>query len=306
MYPRARASKESLILPNAKGSREEISMQPLVVVNAYGMSFRENGYSRVLIEIIPRLIEMSMDVQYVVVGSQEGLERLQLSGASSFTVPTHVPLIMWDQFVLPAIARHLGAALIYTQRECGPLWGPRCVLHLHEDPIQRWLVEQPGSLRHRLERMYQRVVMPRGFRHATRVFTSSKATQESVLKNSKYVIDSIVPLGVSDCFRRSQYCPLDSRTYLFHLGSEYSRDNSYNVLCAYFELLKSKGCELNLKVAGSMGSLQPSLDDMISRNGAADRVVMLGYVGDHELAQLFSGPVCPFYRPVWKVSVCNL
>lgn len=264
-------------------------MKPIVVLNGYGLSCRGGGYTRVLTEIIPRLREVSNDVEYVVVGSPEEIESLQLRGDRSFTVSKHIPLAIWDQLVLPAIARYLGAALIYSQRECGPLWGPRTLLHLHEDPIQRWLIEQPVSLRNRMERIYQRIVMPRGFRHAARVIASSKATQESVLKNWSYQIDNVVPLGVADCFLRSQYYPLDSRKYLFHLGSGNPRDNSYNVLLAYCELLKGSRCELKLKVAGSMGSLQPILDKTVSSNDVADRVTMLGYVDDQELAKLFSG-----------------
>lgn len=262
----------------------------LVAIDGFDLRSRGKGVSRSLQNIIPRLLRSQGQLQYVVLTTPEG-RRVMGEDVKDFYVNVpKMPGSVWEQFGLPYFASRAGADLIYSQRECGPVWGPHYVLHIHEDPALRWAIDQSSSLRERLRRAYTRLAFTRSFKRATVILASTQATATMLL--SRTALDpkkvKVVHLGVDDCFFEVEP-PLDTTSYIFHLGSSDVRDNTSLVIRSYFEVRRQKEALPPLIVAGDMGERENEIRDEVKQLDMSKHVRLLGRVSDSELASLFAG-----------------
>lgn len=262
----------------------------LVAIDGFDLRRRGKGVSRSLQNIIPRLLEAQGRLQYVVLTTTEG-RGVMGEDAKDFCVNVpKMPGSVWEQFGLPHFASRAGADLIYTQRECGPVWGSPYVLHIHEDPALRWAIDQPSSFRERLRRAYTRVAFTRSLWRATVLLASTQATATMLLRRT--ALDpqkvKVVHLGVDDRFFDVEP-PLDSSSYIFHLGSSDVRDNTSLVIRSYFEVRRQKEALPPLIVAGDMGEKENEIRDEVKQLDLSKHVRLLGRVSDAELASFFAG-----------------
>ncbi len=261
-----------------------------VAIDGFDLRIKGKGVSRSLQNIIPRLLNSKGPLQYVVLTTPEGVGVLGEDVKDFCIKVPNVPGSVWEQFGLPYFARRAGADLIYTQRECGPMWGLPYVLHIHEDPVLRWAIDHPRSFRERLRRAYTRGTFMRSLMRAPVILASTHATAIMLLRRT--ALDprkvKIAHLGVDDCFFEVGP-PLDSTSYIFHLGSSDLRDNTSLVIRSYFEAMKQNVALPPLMVAGDMGERANEIRDEVKQLDLSERVRLLGRVSDAELAKLFAG-----------------
>jgi glycosyltransferase involved in cell wall biosynthesis len=262
----------------------------LVAIDGFDLRIRGKGVSRSLQNIIPRLLRSQGQLRYVVLTTAEGRRTMGEDVKDFCIIVPKMPGSVWEQFGLPRFARRAGADLIYSQRECGPLWGLPYVLHIHEDPALRWAVDRARGSRERLRRAYTRLAFPRSLRRAPVILASTQATATMLLRRT--ALDPhrvrVVHLGVDDCFFEVEP-PLDSASYILHLGSSDVRDNTSLVIRSYFEVRRTKEALPPLIVAGDMGDTENEIREDVKQLDLSKHVRLLGRVSDSELASLFAG-----------------
>lgn len=253
-------------------------MKQVVVLDGFAVRQEGKGVSRALLNILPRLVDRGA-FDYRVLATREGSHLLEVP-SSIIEIVSPQPSSYWEQLTLPRVARELAASTLYTLRECGPLWGPRAVVHITEVPEMHasW-----SGLKEVARSTYERVVFPRSVRRAATVLAISKATAMSV---EKYLgMDpghiEVAHLGVDRAFFTGERG--GQRTFIFHLGSSDPRDNTLGVVAAYEQLKREKGNVPELVVAGPLGSIDAEI------SGRKPTCVQLrGRVSDQELADLLS------------------
>lgn len=261
-----------------------------IVLDGTALRRQGKGVARVLRHVLPLVgtASGSDDLECAVVTTEEG-SRLLGSTASEIVIIPEMPQSVWEQVGLPWYARKLGARAIYSHSECGSLWGPRVVLHVPEDPYTRWRGAPARSSRERGRRVYQRIAMSRGLRHAPVVVTSCNAVAEALAgRFGRYLPHVVViPLGVdTDIFHPD---PTGSRAdMVFHLGSADSRDQSTVVVRAYARALRTVPDLPDLVIAGDLGHQSRLVSDAAEHAGIQARVHLLGRVSDDDLRHSYA------------------
>ncbi len=250
------------------------------------------GVGRVLAELTPRLVELDPG-RYRVVCTPSALPLLggHVDRSAAVVLPA-VPQAAWEQVVLPAAARRLGAGAVYSHQECGALWGPPLLLHVPEDPEVRWAREPVTTAREGARRTYSRALLGRSLRRAL-VVTSTRATLDDLSRNHGLpsAAGEVVPLGVDLGRFRPPSGPGGRPPYFFHLASSDPRDRTDLVVDAYARLSARAADAPALVVAGRLGARAAAMEARVVRHGIGGRVSLVGFVPDTELVELYGRAV---------------
>ena len=261
-------------------------MKLRVLLDGTGIRCGGKGVSRFQGELFHRLIDSDTRLDYVCALTQDGE---LLSGIESDrVVPVSITSqIRWAQYELPALARRLGADIIYTTAEFTSLWGPRTVSHIFEIPDVRAGLNQESVLRDRLSKHVATRIFPRSLHRAAEIVTSTKVIAEQLAQQFGLNVEQIhvVPLGVSPELFFPAGLP---RSILFHLGSSDPRDGTLLVCEAYIRARRMRSDMPRLVVAGDLGDVMaPSL---CSRSSCllSSAVTFVGRVDDDRLREFYS------------------
>jgi glycosyltransferase involved in cell wall biosynthesis len=255
-----------------------------------GMAVRRagRGVSRVLRELLPRLVSGDSALDCFILTTREGRSLLGKVGGEVTVVPS-MPKSIWEQSGLPFFAARGGAQVIYSHSESAPLWGPGVVLHVPEDPYLRWEGAAATSWREHARRAYQRLTMERGLRRSLVLVVSCEAVAAELGERFGGDLPRtvIVPLGVdTDVFFPE---PDDGTApFVFHLGSSEPRDETAMVLGAYRRALRLAPDLPDLKIGGDLGGLAERLLAQAAELGIERRVHLLGRISDEELRRCYS------------------
>src|ERR1700733_4908767 len=138
-------------------------MTLLLAIDATAVRPSGRGVSRYLRQLLPLLTESGTGPDCVTFTTGEGRQLLDGCGGKIVVVPS-MPSSIWEQVGLPWYARKFRAQVIFMHSECGPLWGPKVVLHVPEDPYIRWAGATAATWRERERRLYERTVMGKSLR----------------------------------------------------------------------------------------------------------------------------------------------
>lgn len=261
----------------------------MALVAIDGMALRNNGrgVARSMQQLIP-LLSSHGGLDYVALVTQEGSRLLGSYPGPRAIVPP-MPKSIWEQFGLPWYARKVGAQLIFSRSECAPLWGPRVLLDVPEDPYIRWNLMPATSSREHLRRAYQRLTMSAGIRRAPVILASCHSTADAL--SARFGRDictiKIVPLGVDTAVFHGSTRP-PSEDCIFHLGSAETRDQSSLVVRAYSEAVKSSPDLPDLFIAGDLGLNITQVKKAVTDANIETRVHLLGWISDEELQHRYS------------------
>jgi glycosyltransferase involved in cell wall biosynthesis len=250
------------------------------LVDALDLGHNEKGVSRVLLSLVPRLLERSDEV--LVACSNTGNELLGERLQGRAVVVSRPLQSKWEQWDLPWLARRHGVAAVYSHREAGALWGPPLLLHVPEDPEVRWQRDPPRSARDRARRMYSRLLLRRSLRHSAVVAVSTRAVARQLAAGYGIDLDSIllIPLGVDlELFRPSTHSAGDA---VFHLGSSDPRDRTVLVAEAWALASRLSGSLPKLVIGGDLGHVAEAVRERADELGVT--VELTGRLGDRELA----------------------
>jgi glycosyltransferase involved in cell wall biosynthesis len=256
-----------------------------LVLDLFDLGANTKGVARVLTELAPRMFALAPE-RYRAVCSPLGLPILRRLGLEHVaTVVRRVPNAVWEQALLPLACSRLGAAAVYSHRECGALWGPPQLLHVPEDPEIRWRREPTTAMREQLRRRYSRLLMDRSLIRAE-VVVSTSATRDDLVHN--HHLDparaAVVPLGVDlDVFRPVSDGPTRP-PFFFTLASEDERDRTDLILRAFAHYRRDLGGQDDLVIGGSLGGRADVLGRLTAELQVADSVELTGRLTDAELS----------------------
>jgi glycosyltransferase involved in cell wall biosynthesis len=185
------------------------------------------------------------------------------------------PMVVWEQWRRPRLARREGLAVVFTLSERAALWGPPEVAWVFEHPRlrARRARETAAPLRQRVVDAVTLALFPLSMRRAAVVLAGSEATARDLPVPARVVYP-----GVSESFAPGDAEP----SYFLHLASDDPRENGRVVLEAYAQL----GGGPELVIGGRPpASLRAAADEL----GVPVR--WTGYVPDEELPALYRGAI---------------
>lgn len=262
-----------------------------VVVDAFDIRRRGKGVSRTLQNLVSRLLVRDAGFRYLALTTREGAALLPDVPAGQLRIVPDVLGTVWEQILLPSIAYQLGAAAVYTHRECPAVWGPPTVVHVPEDPRHRWARDCRPPLRERGRRVYSRAVMSRGLRRARALIASTSVTADDISARFRITRTrfTVIPLGADDRFLRAK--PIQEEPFLFHLGSADSRENTELVTRSYVFLAERRFPIPRLVIAGELGPVGVSVRALVRKFALGSQVILTGRITDERLAELYAGAV---------------
>jgi glycosyltransferase involved in cell wall biosynthesis len=206
----------------------------------------------------------------------EGVE--VLGGAS------RMPVALWAQLELPAVARRVAADVIWSPANIGPLRAGRHVVSIHDASVfvgPEWF--SPAF------RLYYRALLPRIGRRAERVLAPSEAARSDLARHGVAPEDRIevVSPGISPAFHGA----LDAsgweaeKPYVLAVGSRDPRKNWRTLLRAWTLLPETVRSGRKLLLAG--GSARAFARDPLGPLPPGAK--LLGHVPEERLPGLYGG-----------------
>jgi glycosyltransferase involved in cell wall biosynthesis len=193
------------------------------------------------------------------------------------------PMIAWEQFRRPLLARRLGLELTITLSERAALWGPPEAAYVFEHPGHRVRRNREVGvpLRQRLVDLSTLALFALAMRRARVVLAASASTAADL---ASLRAARVVYSGVSHEFSPGT----EERAHVLHIASDDPRDNSAVVLEAY----AAAGAGLPpLVVAGPVRAVKASLLARAQALGIADRISWPGFQTTDSLVTLYRGAI---------------
>ena len=195
-------------------------------------------------------------------------------------VPTR-PMVAWEQFRLPRLARGLKLDVVLTASERAALWGPPEVVYLYEHPRHRSKRsrEVGTSLRQRLVDSTTQLVFRVAMRRAAVVIAASASTARDLAPLREA---PVLHSGIGE-----EFSPAETpRTHFLHLASDDPRDNSEVVVDAYAAYGEGRP---PLVVAGLLDVARPALEARARDAGVSIR--WAGFQTMAGLVELYRGAI---------------
>lgn len=171
-------------------------------------------------------------------------------------------------------------------------------------------VRVPGAASPRLKQ-YLDTVVPRSVHRADCIIADSQATKTDLIEEYKLPSEKIVVLlsGInshykkhSDAVRRltmrNKY-RIPPRPFIFTVGTVQPRKN-YSRLIQALKLLRSRGYDLGLVIAGGKGWLEDEMYQTIRDTQMTDYVHLIGFADDDDLPALYNGAACVAFPSLYE------
>ena len=263
-------------------------------------SASSGGAVRWLSGILPSMAEARPETEFYLLNRASHMSRLPSLPANVHWVGipratgSRLVRLLWLQVGLPRMLRNLGVEVLLGASDVSTL-RPPCpfVLMTHNlnpfSPVR----SQIWGRRQRIRLALQRELVRRCAQRADRVVFVSESSRQAMAPGLGILLEksTVVHHGVDDVFVPSQAVerPGDGRRFLLVVSAVLEHKNLARLIEAYGNLVSSLGEELDLVVAGPIGSvkLRQSLEQSVADSGLSSRVRFLGSVSSIELAELY-------------------
>jgi glycosyltransferase involved in cell wall biosynthesis len=190
---------------------------------------------------------------------------------------------LWEQMVLPTLARDAGAAVLFAPAYSGPILPPMpMVVAIHDVSFAahpEWFAWREGARR--------RTVVQLAARAAARVITISEFSKREIAAHLG--IDStkiaVVYPGVTAMAEGQR---ATGRPRVLFVGSIFNRRHVCELIDGFARLARSHA-EVHLDIVGdNRTSPHVNLESMVRATGLSDRIHLRSYVSDEELRLLYA------------------
>ena len=205
-------------------------------------------------------------------------------------IPKRMLRMLWLQTAVPVMAARDKVDVFWSPAHRLPSMLPRRVARVVTIHDLVW--KYAGETMRPFSRWLDATLMPEAVRIADRVITVSTNTAKDVLSEMPYAEGKLhhIPLGVSNLSQAARFSSLkeiglDAPYFLF-VGTLEPRKNLSGLIEAYSRLpVELKSCAL-LAIAGGKG-WGDDIAAVAGKFGVRDRIRVLGYVSDEQLATLY-------------------
>ncbi len=254
-----------------------------VLVDAYFID-RPYGFGRYVRELVYALDSAGVvELVVAVPAAGEAVARAHVRRARVVTAPDRF-FPIWEQWVVPRLARRLGCDLVHFPYQSMALAWPRAqsVVTMHDLMFFRVDGSAASSI-DRLAHAYRRWIYRLSTRRAGRVVAVSESTQGELIAQG---LDDVAVIPNSCDAFAAAYPELDAVVspgrYLLHRGSPGPHKNTRRIAAA-FQMLRALHPKVELVVFGLDRS------DPFAAEIEAPGVRFLGRVSDAQLAALYRG-----------------
>jgi glycosyltransferase involved in cell wall biosynthesis len=258
-------------------------MAPRVLIDGYFLG-KPYGFGRFIFELCRALGRAETDLEFVVATpSRVAAADLPVYARLSWHRLPDANLIVWEQVMLPRLARRLGCGVIHFPYNTRALFtgGIPAVTTVH-DLIFLQDGPRAGSLKDRILARYTRGIFQMATRRSRHVVSVSQTTQRllaaqgvtarTVYNTADGFIEAAAPASV----------PPPGRRYVLHRGGHAPHRNTGRVIEAFLRARPAIG-DVSLKILGAPGGagIWP-----VGEDGAVE---FLPRVSDAELGALYAG-----------------
>jgi glycosyltransferase involved in cell wall biosynthesis len=158
---------------------------------------------------------------------------------------------------------------------------------------------------------YLEIVVPRSVSAADHVIADSQATKDDLigLYNTSAEKITVLLSGIDSRYQSitDSVCLVTMRRkykipptpYLFTVGTVQPRKNYSRVIKA-LKILRERGYDLCLVIAGGKGWLENEMYQTIRDTGMTDYVHLIGFVDEADLPALYSGAICTAFPSLYE------
>ncbi len=293
-----------------------------------GISYRNAGLSRYLRTLLRGLSEVADDEVVTALvpagvvpqdlipqplAIMEGRGRRDAHESSLRIVSTHMPQdaparrLVWEQLVLPMLARRLGADVLHGPAHALPLRVPcPAAVTIHDLAFLRY----PGYFRP-ARRQYQEWIVRTSAARAERIVAISESTRAEIVALLGIAPErvSVIPPAVEPdfqpcedpatlaAFRAAHGLP---ESYLLNLGTLEPRKNLVGLVEAYARLRAGFADAPPLVIAGARGWYAQALFERVRALGLERAVRFVGYVPRGEQALWYSAATLFVYPSLYE------
>jgi glycosyltransferase involved in cell wall biosynthesis len=260
--------------------------RPRVLIDGYFLD-RPYGFGRYVRELIHALDVFLTDFDPVIVVPFEATESVKALTTRTRVVGRRSRIFpLWEQVVVPAVARSHGCSLVHFPYQSTALGWPRrsTVATIHDLMFLR-AGRTSVTLVDRLAHLYRRALFSMQTRHARQLVAVSEATRRELLSYAN--VDATVVSNVCEAFvaahRKVEPATAEGRFFL-HRGDPGPHKNTRRTIAAFARVRRLAG-DARLLVYGA--STNTSFLDGLPSAG----VTVLGKIGDDRLASLYKSAI---------------
>ena len=208
----------------------------------------------------------------------------------------HFRRLLWTQFELPKIYRHLKADLIYSPIPEAPLYSPSRYVVMAHDLIPLRFPRRTSPLTN-----YFRYVVPLVLQQAEHIICNSQATARDLSEFYGIPASKVTPILLgydSNNFYPRKTIAYFDRPYFLYLG----RQDPYKNLAGLIDAFAATNSQdYYLAIAGSTDTrFTPQLQQQAFELGVSDRVFWLDYLDYRELPVIISGALALVFPTFWE------
>lgn len=207
---------------------------------------------------------------------------------------------VWEQFVLPGLARRAGASLVHFTANASALRSAvPYVVTIHDVIFLRRVGEITGRVypRQFFAHWYYRLTVRRGARRARRILTDSEHSQSELINKLRLPVENIrvVPLAQPHLHPALTEGEVQEilgelkikQPYMLGFGAIDLRKNNANLVRAFARMPRS--ALQMLVLAGFEKAERSRVPALVNQLGLQDRLRILGYIPEKMLTALFQG-----------------
>lgn len=273
-------------------------------INGRFLVAKRTGVQRAAYNLIKTLFEIDRDNEYILFTGEEQAKEWERYPnvklvTSNLKVGGNLRNHVWEQFVLPRLARKNKVDILHSPANMAPLfYRGASIVHIHD----LCFVVNPQWYSYTFHTTYN-LAIPRLANRATRVITNSNNSRNDLLQF--YNVDAgkvrLIYWAVDQTFGQTQIVaePVAESDYILYVGSLEPRKN-IGTLIEAFERMRQRYPELTTKLVliGGESPLFASVQLQIKE--FHKDVVFKGFVSDEELRQYYRQAMAVAYPSLYE------
>ncbi len=263
-------------------------------IDAYSITDRRGGIANVAYNLIINLAKIDQRNEYFIFVRQQYRHLFDLPDNFHIEIVKHPHIIVWDQFLLPAMASQCKLDILHVPGFAAPFFSPcKVILTLHDMTFKLFADTMPPKARY----FWNLVVAPSAKR-ADLVLTDSDSSRDDIIKLLKIPSEKVVTVycGVEPRFRpvKEQAILEEVRTryrlpkhFVLSVGVLEPRKNLDLLVQSYLKAAKMHQQDIYLVVVGQVRWSNYQIAQRIIQ-GQIPGVIYLGHVPDTDLPLIYN------------------
>lgn len=259
---------------------------------------KKHGMDFVALGLIRELQKIDTFNQYIVAVGPGEDRCLEESINFKIEVLPSSNYLIWEQLLLPRLAKKYKADLLHCTSNTAPILGDTpLVLTLHDIIFMEGKMGANASWYQKLGRIYRRFIVPRILNKVTELITVSYFEKDNILQRYPNLEKkmNVVYNGVSDIFKRLHDSPSDKElvgiekgSYWLFLGNTDPKKNMKNTLLAYANYLQQSEVKRKLLLLDTNVEVLNKFLQESSIEWIMPHLFIMDYISHQQLPQWYN------------------